>query len=132
VVTAFHVFIIGVYHKIAKVMTDTSYDAIFYDLAADQGHYVDEFTVLSEMAMQIGRLIALGAVATMVMFISLNWTFVIGAVASLALTSLSIVMAEERGIWVRCFFAYLHVTIYLYAYVIRHSHITTIKYNALL
>ncbi|MDO8604846.1 MAG: MFS transporter [bacterium] len=96
VVTAFHVFVIGLYHKIAKVVTDTSYDAIFYELAADQGHYVDEFTVLSEMAVQIGRLIALGAVAVMVMFIGLNWTFVIGALASLALTSLSIVMKEEK------------------------------------
>ncbi|PIX56875.1 MAG: hypothetical protein COZ48_03915 [Candidatus Yonathbacteria bacterium CG_4_10_14_3_um_filter_43_12] len=38
ILTAFHVFIIGLYHKIAKVMTDTSYGAIFYDLAADQGH----------------------------------------------------------------------------------------------
>ena len=98
VLTAFHVFIIGLYHKIAKVVTDTSYDAIFYDLAADQGHYVDEFTVLSEMAMQIGRLIALGAVATMVMYISLNWTFVIGAIASLALTSLSLVIAKEKRV----------------------------------
>lgn len=98
VLTAFHVFIVGIYHKIAKVLTDTSYDAIFYDLAADQGHYVDEFTVLSEMAMQIGRLLALGAVAMLVMYISLNWTFIIGAIASLALTSLSLVMAEEKRV----------------------------------
>ena len=98
VLTAFHVFIVGLYHKIAKVMTDTSYDAIFYDLAADQGHYVDEFTVLSEMAMQVGRLVALGSVAVLVTFINLNWTFVIGAIASLALTSLSMVMAEEKRV----------------------------------
>lgn len=98
VVTAFHVFIVGLYHKIAKVVTDTSYDAIFYELAADQGHYVDEFTVLSEMAVQVGRLVSIGSVAILVMFISLNWTFVIGAIASLALTSLSMVMAEEKGV----------------------------------
>ncbi len=98
VVTAFHVFIIGLYHKIAKVVTDTSYDAIFYELAADQGHYVDEFTVLSEMALQIGKIVALGSVAVLVMFISLKWTFVIGAIASLAFTSLSMVMAEEKRV----------------------------------
>lgn len=97
VVTAFHVFIVGLYHKIAKVVTDTSYDAIFYELAADQGHYVDEFTVLSEMALQVGKIIALGSVAVLVMFIGLNWTFIIGAIASLALTSLSMVMAEDTG-----------------------------------
>lgn len=89
VVTAFHVFIAGLYHKITKVVTDTSYDAIFYELAADQGHYVDEFTVLSEMALQIGKIIAMGSVAVLVLFISLKWTFVIGAIASLAFTTLS-------------------------------------------
>ncbi|PIQ35786.1 MAG: hypothetical protein CO060_02360 [Candidatus Yonathbacteria bacterium CG_4_9_14_0_2_um_filter_43_16] len=57
---------------------------------------MDEFTVLSEMAIQIGRLIALGSVAALATFVSLNWTFVIGAIASLALTSLSIVIAEEE------------------------------------
>lgn len=89
VVTAFHVFVVGLYHKIAKIMTDTSYDAIFYELAADKGHYIDEFTVLSEMAIQIGKLLALVGVATLTMFMTLNWTFVIGVIASLALTSLS-------------------------------------------
>ncbi len=98
VVTAFHVFIVGLYHKIAKVVTETSFGTIFYELAADQGHYVDEFTVLSEMALQIGRMVALGAVATLVMFISLKWAFIIGAVAALALTSLSMVMAEKKGV----------------------------------
>lgn len=95
VVTAFHVFIAGLYHKITKVVTDTSYDAIFYELAADQGHYVDEFTVLSEMALQVGKIIAMGGVAVLVLFVSLKWTFVIGAIASLAFTTLSI-KSERR------------------------------------
>lgn len=97
VLTAFQVFIAGLYHKITKVMTDTSYDAIFYELAADQGHYVDEFTVLGEMALQIGKIIALSTVAILVVLVSLKWTFIIGAIASLALTSLSMVMAEDTG-----------------------------------
>lgn len=96
VLTAFQVFIAGLYHKITKVLTDTSYDAIFYELAADQGHYVDEFTVLGEMALQVGKIIALGATATLIMFVSLKWTFIIGAFASLAFTSLSMVMAEGK------------------------------------
>lgn len=95
VVTAFHVFIAGLYHKITKVVTDTSYDAIFYELAADQGHYVDEFTVLSEMAIQIGKMVAMGSVAALALLVSLKWTFVIGAIASLAFTTLSI-KSERR------------------------------------
>lgn len=89
VATAFQVFVAGLYHKITKVMTDTSYDAIFYEMAADQGHYVDEFTVLSEMAIQIGKISAMGIVTVLVMFISLKWTFIIGVIASLAFTMLS-------------------------------------------
>lgn len=98
VLTAFHVFIAGLYHKITKVMTEISYDAIFYDLAADQGHYVDEFTVLSEMALQIGKIIAYSTTAILVIFVSLNWAFIIGAIASLALTSLSMVMKQEQRV----------------------------------
>lgn len=96
VATAFHVFIAGLYHKITKVMTETSYDAIFYDLAADQGHYVDEFTVLSEMALQIGKILSFTTTAILVMFVSLNWAFIIGAIAALSLTSLSMVMKQEQ------------------------------------
>lgn len=98
VATAFHVFIAGLYHKITKVMTETSYDAIFYDLAADQGHYVDEFTVLSEMALQIGKIIAYSTTAILIMFVSLNWAFIIGAIAALSLTSLSMVMKQEQRV----------------------------------
>lgn len=95
VVTSFHVFIAGLYHKVTKVVSDTSYDAIFYELAADQGHYVDEFTVLSEMALQVGKVAAMGSVAVLVVFVSLKWTFIIGALASLAFTALSI-KGEQR------------------------------------
>lgn len=95
VATAFQIFVVGLYHNITKVVTETSFDAIFYGLAADQGHYVDEFTVLSEMALQIGRILALGTVAILVMFVSIQWTFTVAVFAALALTTLSI-KGEER------------------------------------
>ena len=98
VLTAFQVFVVGLYHNITKVITETSFDAIFYGLAADQGHYVDEFTVLSEMALQIGRILALGTVAALAVFVSIQWTFLVGVLASLALTTLSI-KAEEGAVW---------------------------------
>ncbi|OHA84026.1 MAG: hypothetical protein A2937_02430 [Candidatus Yonathbacteria bacterium RIFCSPLOWO2_01_FULL_47_33b] len=88
VVTAFQVFIAGLYHKFAKIFTDTSFDAIFYELAADQGHYIDEFTVLSEIAVQIGRVVSIVAVGVMALYMSIEWTFVIGALAALSLNAL--------------------------------------------
>lgn len=98
VLTAFQVFVVGLYHNITKVVTDTSFDAIFYGLAADQGHYVDEFTVLSEMALQIGRIIALSSVAILAAFVSIQWTFIVGVIAALAFTTLSI-KAEGSNVW---------------------------------
>lgn len=95
VVTAFHVFIVGLYHKITRVITDTSYDTIFYEIAADQGHYVDEFTVLGEMAIQIGKVSGVALVAILALVVSLKWTFIIGALASLAFTTISAARQEQ-------------------------------------
>lgn len=99
VATAVQVFVVGLYHRITKVLTDTSYDAIFYETAADQGHYIDEYTVLSEMAINIGRVIGTGSVAILLMFISLKWTFIIGVFASLVFITLSAThqMKENRA-----------------------------------
>ncbi|MHB1118185.1 MAG: MFS transporter [Minisyncoccota bacterium] len=88
VVTAFQVFIAGLYHKFAKIFTDTSFDAIFYELAADQGHYIDEFTVLGEVAVQIGRIASIVIVGVMTLYMSIEWTFVIGALAALSFNAL--------------------------------------------
>lgn len=98
VATAVHVFVVGLYHRVTKVLTDTSYDAIFYETAADQGHYIDEYTVLSEMAINIGRVIGTGSVAILLIFISLKWTFIIGVFASLVFITLSAThqMKENR------------------------------------
>lgn len=96
VATAFQVFVVGLYHKVTKVLTDTSFDTIFFEAAADQGHYVDEFTVLGEMAVQIGKIAAAGGVVVIALYMSLKWAFIIGAIASLAFTTLS--SAREQRI----------------------------------
>lgn len=88
VVTSFHVFIAGLYHKFTKIFTDTSFDTIFYELAADQGHYIDEFTVLSEVAVQIGRIAAIVVVSIMALYVSIEWTFIVGALSALLLNAL--------------------------------------------
>ncbi len=88
VLTAFQVFVAGLYHKFTKIFTDTSFDTIFYELAADQGHYIDEFTVLSEIAVQMGRVAAVIAVGIMALYMSIEWTFLVGALAALSLNAL--------------------------------------------
>lgn len=85
VLSAAQVFFVGLYHNIVKIFTKTPYGAIIYDMSAEQGRYVDEFTVVREMAMHIGRALGLLAIALLSLYIPIGWTFVIAAVASLAL-----------------------------------------------
>jgi len=88
VVTAFQVFIAGIYHKFARIFIDTSFDTIFYELAADQGHYIDEFTVISEVAVQIGRIASIVVISIMALYVSIEWTFIVGALSALFLNAL--------------------------------------------
>ena len=39
--TAFQIFIVSTYHNLAKIFSRTPFDALTYEKAADQGHYVD-------------------------------------------------------------------------------------------
>ena len=91
VVTAFQIFIVGFYHGITKIFTMTPFDTLVYEISADEGHYIDEFTVLREMALTFGRVITLAVVAFLLLFVSLEWTFIIAAGASLLLNAICIV-----------------------------------------
>lgn len=88
VLSAAQVFFVGLYHNIAKIFTQTPFSAILYDMSADQGNYVDEFTVLREIAGHSGRAAGLIAVSLLAIWIPIGWTFVIAAIASLALNAI--------------------------------------------
>ncbi len=86
VVTAFHIFIAGVYHNIAKIFSRTSFDALTYDLIDAQEHYVDEFTVIHEMAVHLGRFVSALVVVALAFFFPLQWTFLVAATASIVMS----------------------------------------------
>ncbi|MCA9367137.1 MFS transporter [Candidatus Kaiserbacteria bacterium] len=85
VLSALHVFVIGLYHSIVKIFTKTPYSAIIYDISAEQGKYVDEFTVLREMAGALGRASCLVTISLMSILMPIGWTFVLAAAASIML-----------------------------------------------
>lgn len=85
VLSAAQVFFVGLYHNIVRIFTKTPFSAILYDMSAEQGKYVDEFTVLREMAGHSGRTFALVTVAVLSLYVPIGWTFLIAAAASLAL-----------------------------------------------
>lgn len=85
VLSAAHVFLVGLYHNIMRIFTKTPFSAILYDMSAEQGKYVDEFTVLREMSAHSGRTLSLVAVSILSFYVPIAWTFIIAALASLAM-----------------------------------------------
>ena len=55
-------------------------------MSADEGHYVDEFTVIKEMAMSLGKVIMYILVGLIVFFATIKWAFLLSSIAALLLT----------------------------------------------
>lgn len=81
IATAFQIFIVSAYHSFVRLFIRTSFDTIFYEDSADQGHYVDEYTVLHEMAIQYGKVIMLILVLFSTIRLGLEWTFILAAIS---------------------------------------------------
>ena len=86
------IFLAGVYHDFTSVIVYTPFDALMYEIAADQGHYVDEFTILREMSLHVGRVVALALGLLIVYNFGINYVFIAAAAVSLLL---SLVSKEE-------------------------------------
>lgn len=84
VITSFQIFITATYHNLAKIFVRTPFDVLTYEIAADEGHYVDEFTVLHEMAVGLGKISMLLMALIVWTFFSIQLTFILGAVAALS------------------------------------------------
>ncbi len=93
IATAFQVFIVGTYHSISKIVQKIPFDTLTYEVAADQGHYVDEFTVLHEMAIHIGKVLMSLLVVGVAFALPLQWTFLLAAIAAMGLS----VMRAQQG-----------------------------------
>jgi MFS family permease len=83
VLTTFQTFIAGSYHSFTQIFKDTPFDSLNYELLADKGHYVDEYTVVKEMAVQYGKVIMLLVVILVASKLGMNWTFGLAGLASL-------------------------------------------------
>lgn len=83
VLTAFHIFIADAYHRFMKIFMRVPFDAFTYESTSDNGHFVDELTVLNEMALHIGKILMLLAVVGLSFYFDINMTFILAAVASI-------------------------------------------------
>jgi MFS family permease len=99
IVTAFQIFLAGAYHSIARIFLRTPFELLTYEIAADQGHYVDEFTVLHEMAMNFGKVMTILLVIMMSPYFSIQWIFLVAAVATLVFNLLNVERREKKLIY---------------------------------
>lgn len=87
--TGFQIFVAGTYHSFANIVMRTPFDALMYEQAADSGHYVDEYTVIREVALNVGRLAMLVCVGIIFFFSgSIALSFIVAGVAALAMNYL--------------------------------------------
>jgi len=88
VTTAFHIFVASTYHSFALILMRTPFDAMMYERAADSGHYVDEYTVLREISLNIGRVIMIGLLFFLLSFVSIPIAFLLAALAALMINAI--------------------------------------------
>ena len=81
--TSFQIFIIGTYHSFAGVLRGIPLTAFLYEQMVDRGHYIDEYTVLREVSINVGQVLMLIACLILLNFVGFTWTFVLAAIASL-------------------------------------------------
>ncbi len=81
--TGFQIFIVGAYHGLSERLMRTPLDTLMYDKMADREHYIDEYTVLREMALRIGKISVLLVALVILSFAGLNWLFAVVALVIL-------------------------------------------------
>lgn len=86
--TGFQIFIVSTYHNITAIFRNVPFDALMYEQAADAGQYVDEYTMLREISLGIGRVLMLGVIALFIYYFGIGIAFAVTAVISLFINAL--------------------------------------------
>ncbi|MDP2631536.1 MAG: MFS transporter [Candidatus Uhrbacteria bacterium] len=90
------VFAASTFHSFGLIMTRTPMDTILYEKAADSGHYIDEFTVIKETALTIGRMLMVVLLIGITSWFSITAAFIVAAIVSLGISTLSKVRVEPE------------------------------------
>lgn len=81
--TASQIFVVSTYHSLSGVAMRTPFDTIRYEKSADAGHYIDEYTVMREMSLNIGRVL-------MAIFLFILFNFVGGLTIAFAIAAVAV------------------------------------------
>ena len=81
--TPVEVFVADSYHTFGRTVNSLSFDATTYEQSADNGRYIDEYTALKEMALNVGRIVMLLVLSALVIAFSLKVAFILAAIVAL-------------------------------------------------
>jgi YQGE family putative transporter len=84
--TGLGIFLADTYHKLGKVVNKMPFDVTIYEQAADNGHYIDEYTVLKETSLLLGKGLMLLFSLAIIYFWGITATFIVAAIATLSMT----------------------------------------------
>ena len=87
--TAMHIFLASAFHNFAAILVRTPFDTLVYERMADQGHYIDEYSVLREIASTGGRVLMLIALSVLVAAFGLTIAFYLAALFALLMNALN-------------------------------------------
>ncbi|MBI4437380.1 MFS transporter [Candidatus Uhrbacteria bacterium] len=93
--TVVGVFAASTFHNVGAILLRTPVDTLMYEQAADSGHYIDEYTVLREIALGIGRVLMLLFLVAVTSVFSIGASFFVAAIVSLGVNWLVDYQAEE-------------------------------------
>ena len=88
IASAFQIFIASTYHILALIVLRTSLDTLVYEKAADRGHYIDEYTVIKEMSIHLGKVLGLIVIAFLLLFFPLQVSFIVASISVLFISLL--------------------------------------------
>lgn len=77
------IFVVDIYHRLGNVVNKLSFDVSVYDQAADNGRYIDEYTLLKEFSTLIGRFIMPLVLIPVIFYFNIQVAFIFGALATL-------------------------------------------------
>lgn len=80
--TGFEIFLVGTYHSFAGIIRRIPLVAFQYEQMYAQGQYIDEYTTLREISINLGKILMLVLFLILLSFVGLIWTFVLAAIAA--------------------------------------------------
>ena len=75
--TAFDIFITSVYHDFSRIFLKVPYQAFYYEKWADNGHFVDEFTVIREEGLRVGKIIMIALILFIIIVFKIDIKYIL-------------------------------------------------------